>query len=67
VGSARRKASTYTQNNRNTEPTFPAFERAKSVHALDLAATVIGTFHKYVYYNSRRSRLEHTKPSPLEP
>jgi hypothetical protein len=24
------------------EPTFPAFERAKTVHALDRAATVIG-------------------------
>jgi hypothetical protein len=24
------------------EPTIPAFERAKTVHALDLAATVIG-------------------------
>jgi hypothetical protein len=25
------------------EPTIPAFERAKTVHALDSAATVIGT------------------------
>jgi hypothetical protein len=25
------------------EPTIPAFERAKTVHALDRAATVIGT------------------------
>jgi hypothetical protein len=47
-GSARRKASTYIQNNTNTEwthtiqtsmprvgfqPTIPAFERAKTVHA----------------------------------
>jgi hypothetical protein len=24
------------------EPTIPAFERAKTVHALDLAATVMG-------------------------
>jgi hypothetical protein len=36
-GSARRKASTYTQNNTNI-----AFERAKTVHGLDRAATVIG-------------------------
>jgi hypothetical protein len=26
------------------EPTIPAFERAEAVHALDLAATVIGGF-----------------------
>jgi hypothetical protein len=26
------------------EPTIPVFERAKTVHALDCAATVIGTF-----------------------
>jgi hypothetical protein len=26
------------------EPTIPVFERAKTVHALDRAATVIGTF-----------------------
>jgi hypothetical protein len=26
------------------EPTIPAFERAKTVHALDRAATVIGGF-----------------------
>jgi hypothetical protein len=25
------------------EPTIPVFKRAKTVHALDLAATVIGT------------------------
>jgi hypothetical protein len=25
------------------EPTIPVFERAKTVHALDLVATVIGT------------------------
>jgi hypothetical protein len=54
-GSARRKAATYTQNNTNTEkrtktsmppagflPTTPVFKRAKTVHALDGAATVIG-------------------------
>jgi hypothetical protein len=53
-GSARRKAATYTQDNANTElshsmrpvgfePTIPAFERAKTVHALDRAATVTGS------------------------
>jgi hypothetical protein len=26
------------------EPTIPAFERAKKVHALDRAATVIGSY-----------------------
>jgi hypothetical protein len=48
--SARRKAATYTQNERTQtsmprvrfEPMIPAFERAKTVHALDRAATVIG-------------------------
>jgi hypothetical protein len=54
--SARRKATTCTQDNTNTnqtntqksipwvgfEPTIQAFERAKTVHALDHAATVIG-------------------------
>jgi hypothetical protein len=48
-----------TQDNANTEemhtqtsmpwvrfePTIPAFERAKTVHVLDRAATVIGWFH----------------------
>jgi hypothetical protein len=33
------------------EPTIPEFERAKSVHALDRAATVIGItiIHAYIY------------------
>jgi hypothetical protein len=26
------------------EPTIPVFERAKTVHALDRAATVVGSF-----------------------
>jgi hypothetical protein len=51
-GSAYRKTATYTQNKRKQtcmprvrfEPTIPAFERDKIVHALDLAATVIGMF-----------------------
>jgi hypothetical protein len=60
-GWGRRKAVTYTRKNTNTEkltqtsmawmgfePTIPAFERAKTVHALDCPATVIG--HKVIYY-----------------
>jgi hypothetical protein len=56
-GSARRKVAIYAQNNTNTEqmhidtlpwvglkPTIPAFEWAKTVHALGRTATVIGTF-----------------------
>jgi hypothetical protein len=55
-GSARRKAATYTHNSTNTEKThtqtsipsvgfehtISVFEREKTVHALDRAATVIG-------------------------
>jgi hypothetical protein len=49
-GSACRKAAHYTQNKRiqrsmprlGFEPTIPVFELAKTVHALDRAATVIG-------------------------
>jgi hypothetical protein len=49
-GSARRKTAIYTQNRRTQtsmlrvvfESTTPVFERAKRVHALDRAATVIG-------------------------
>jgi hypothetical protein len=29
------------------EPTIPVFERAKTVHALDRAATVIGSYSGY--------------------
>jgi hypothetical protein len=55
-GSAHCKAATYIQNNTNRinaqtsmpgvrfEPTIPAFEREKTVHALDDAATVIGAY-----------------------
>jgi hypothetical protein len=55
-GSARHKAATRTQNRKiqnertqtsmsqvGLELTIPVFERAKTVHALDGAATVIGT------------------------
>jgi hypothetical protein len=44
-----------TQDNTNTEETYidiyalnPVFERAKTVHALDRAATVIGNQHIYL-------------------
>jgi hypothetical protein len=48
-GSARRKTATYTQNKPiqtsmpwvGFKPTTPSFERTKTVHALDRAATVI--------------------------
>jgi hypothetical protein len=53
-GLARRKATTYKQDNTENkltqtsllqmgfEHTVPAFERAKTVHALNRSATVIG-------------------------
>jgi hypothetical protein len=50
-GSAYRKAAAYTQNNTNTQtsmprvgfgPSFPVFDRAKTVHALNRSATVMG-------------------------
>jgi hypothetical protein len=49
--------TTQTQNKRTLtslpwvgfEPTIPAFERAKTVHALDRAATVIGAWKMYEY------------------
>jgi hypothetical protein len=49
-GSARRKAATYAQEKRTQtsmpragfEPTIPVLQRPKAVHALYLAATVIG-------------------------
>jgi hypothetical protein len=31
------------------EPTIPAFQRAKTVHALDRVATVTGQGHLYLY------------------
>jgi hypothetical protein len=33
------------------EPTIPVFERAKTVHALDRSATVVGGFCTYKYIN----------------
>jgi hypothetical protein len=58
-GSAPRKADTYTQNKRTPtsmlwvgfESTIPAFERAKTVHALDRLAPVIGNVKSLVIYN----------------
>jgi hypothetical protein len=40
------------------EPTIPVSERAKMVHALALAATVIGALHTY----SRENRKIHNIP-----
>jgi hypothetical protein len=42
------------------EPTIPAFERAKTVHTLDRAATVIGklTTYDYKVINKYRSSLK---------
>jgi hypothetical protein len=34
------------------EPTIQMFERAKTVHALDPAVTVIGSIDKYIIYFS---------------
>jgi hypothetical protein len=53
-GSARRKAAAYTQTSKPRvwfEPIVPVVERAKTVHALDLAATVIGR-HDFTVYKS---------------
>jgi hypothetical protein len=57
------KASTYTQDNTNIEYTsmpwvgfeltIPAFELAKAVHALDGAATVIGTGYDLLTYGAK--------------
>jgi hypothetical protein len=37
------------------QPTIPAFKRAKTVHALDRAATVMGAiyFHSYTFLNTK--------------
>jgi hypothetical protein len=70
--SARRKAGTYTQGNTNTErtqtsmprvgfePTIPAFERAKTVHALDGAATTTD-----IQFDKCSSHLRLRLPSSL--
>jgi hypothetical protein len=66
--SARRKAATYTgqykQNKRRQtsmslvgfEPTIPVFERAKTFHALDRAATVTGHFLAYFPYFEKKNK-----------
>jgi hypothetical protein len=63
--SVRRKASTYTQNKGTQtfmprvrfERVTPVFERAKTVHVLDRAATVTGmeVFHVYLFNDALRS------------
>jgi hypothetical protein len=73
-GSTRRKAATYTQSNTTQnkctqtsmprvrfETTIPVFERAKTVHALDRAATVISLAptHLYVVFMTSLSDNRH--------
>jgi hypothetical protein len=41
------------------EPTIPAFELAKTVHALDCAATVIGTHNNYTQIKHTKTFYEH--------
>jgi hypothetical protein len=48
-GSGRRKAAACTHTSMlpvGLEPTIPVFERAKTVHALDRAATAIGAVQR---------------------
>jgi hypothetical protein len=40
------------------EPTISAFERVKTVHNLDRAATVIGNFTFYLYNNNNNRNNE---------
>jgi hypothetical protein len=64
--SARLKAATYTQNKRTQtsmprvgfEPTTPVFERAKTVHALGRAVTVIG--HRRGWQDNINTSLRQT-------
>jgi hypothetical protein len=37
------------------EPTISLFELAKTVHALDLTATLIGTVQRLLRFNSRQN------------
>jgi hypothetical protein len=68
-GSARRKAATYTHNKRTQtsmpwvrfESTIPAFKRAKTVHATDRAATVIGR----KFLEGRKCRLIQVRTGSL--
>jgi hypothetical protein len=46
------------------EPSFPFLERAKTVHALDRAATVIGFLSnckRFIFYNSVIQKYEYYK------
>jgi hypothetical protein len=78
-GSARRKAAAYTQSNTTQnrltqtsiprmgfEHTTPMFERAKTVHALDRAATVIGTSMPLADSSSRSQSLNTVLSLALE-
>jgi hypothetical protein len=55
--------TTQTQNKRTQtsmprvvfEPTIPAFERAKTIHALDRAATVIGS--RMIYHSKSKGKV----------
>jgi hypothetical protein len=73
-GSARRKAATYTKIKRTEtlmhrvgfEPTILVFERAKTVHASDRAATVISACITWImlkYFASAASTLLHVYSS----
>jgi hypothetical protein len=46
------------------ESTIPVFEKAETVHALDRAATVIGTFHNCLSLSSKYSP-KHPHPNGL--
>jgi hypothetical protein len=49
------------------EPTIPAFERAKTVHAFDIAATVTGISINIIHLNlSNRQLLSYIKSLPSE-
>jgi hypothetical protein len=49
------------------KPTIPAFERAKTVDALDREATVIGLWTTWRRENSRSYRDSNSDPSVVQP
>jgi hypothetical protein len=49
------------------EPTIPVFEQAKTVHALDCAATVIVSGYNNNNNNSDSSELTNSLPTQLNP